>query len=220
MQYRISDDAIHPREKEVVRLVGEYLQRANFPLFRIAVAVGFTVGTTHFSNHKLTLELERGVPTGKVDLIYNSLYLMQRPAEFFLHVVPHEVAHVLAGVAAFKQGKEIKEHGIEWVEWVTRLSPGSIPAKHGPGDVFDARAILLDQGGVPVLVPDCEQSCRFNVIPQRKGIETALRNGDLTCSNECKKPYRVGTFTDVPADVLSHLEYVRDIKVRRLSNNQ
>lgn len=218
MQYKINSDAIHPREHEVVRLVGEYLHRANFPLYRIAVTVGFTVGVTAFSNHKLHLELEKGAPTGKVELIYNTLFLMQRPAEFFKDVVPHEVAHVLANVSAFKQGKEIKEHGLEWVEWVTRLAPESVPSKHGPGEVFDARAVLLDQGGIPVIVADCKESCRFNVIPQRKGVELALRNGELTCSSECKKSYRVGNYQDAPAEVLRDLEFIRDIKVRRLSS--
>lgn len=216
MEYRIKTDAVHPREQEVVRLVEDYLKRANFPLYRIAVSVLFSAGMVQFANHRLSLELEKGVPTGKVDLIYNALYLVQKPMDFYAHVVPHQVAHVLAEVAAFKQGKEIKEHGLEWVEWVTRLAPNAIPAKHGPGDVFDPRPILLDQGGIPVIVTGCESPCHFDVVPQRKGIEVALRNGELTCSGECKKPYRVGSFNDVPPSVLQEAEYVRELKLRRL----
>jgi predicted SprT family Zn-dependent metalloprotease len=204
---KIESNADHPYEDRVVDLVTGYLVRAKWPFKRIPVKISFEIraGTPSDNEVKLKFE-EAGEVTGMVKLSYNSLYLIQFPSEFLNDVVPHEVAHILDQANAFKQGREIQSpHGDSWKTWLATIDHRATPKASGPGDIFDDRAIRLQNGGIPARCA-CAGSAGFHVISSRSVHK--LRSGRDFCSI-CARVKEAVPHSETPADVQFTLDYLR-----------
>lgn len=203
----------HPYEFHVLTLVDQCLAACKFPSDRITVNVEFTPMITTWSKSKLDLELLGSTPSGSVSILFNSLFLVQDPLTFFEQVVAHEVAHVLNGVSAYKQGLEVAEHGAEWMEWLERISDTALPNASIADSFFDGRAIVLKKGGV-LAVCDCESSESFQAHRNSGEKVAKLRKGEMTCQ-QCGEPFRIAGTNEIPDSINADLRYIsEDIKER------
>lgn len=213
VQQFIHHNADHPYEHQVVLMVDRYLKSKSFPAKRIQVTVTFSPTVSSFSKHKLDVKLLGNKPSGTVEIIYNSLYLAQDPVSFLDSVVPHEVAHVLNEVSAFKSGIEVQEHGIEWAEWLESLSDRAEPAASLSDAEFDDRGIVLNNGGV-LAVCECEDDHRFHAYRNSGSKVASLRRGDVECK-VCGSTLTLADFSDLPSAIRADIEFIKqDLRER------
>lgn len=206
-------NADHPYERHVLLLVEECLAAAKYPTDRIEVEVDFTPVITTWSRHKLELEMLGATPSGRVTISYNSLFLMQDPVSFFEQVVAHEVAHVLSATVAFRNGVSISEHGVEWSEWLEKISDTAEPAATIPDTEFDYRAILLKKGGV-LAVCECENDEHFPAHRNSGDKVAQLRGGEIDCP-QCGTAFRIAGHDELPDSIVADLQFIsEDIKER------
>lgn len=208
-----SHNGDHPYEQHVIALISGYLAAQSFPVKRIKVMVTFSPTLSSFSKHKLDLELVGPKPSGQVELIYNSLFLVQDPMNFFETVVPHEVAHVLNEISAYKTGVEVQEHGLEWAEWLEKLSDKAEPAASLPDTEFDNRAIILNNGGV-LATCDCEGNERYHAYRNSGAKVADLRRGNVECK-QCGSTLVISDVSELPNSIRSDIEFIKqDLKER------
>lgn len=214
MSDHISDhNADHPYEFHVLRLVDECLSACKFPSDRIKVRIEFTPTLTTWSKSKLDLELLGSTPSGEATILYNSLFLTQDPMAFFEQVVAHEVAHVLNAVSAYKQGLEVSEHGVEWMEWLEKISETAAPQASISDANFDARAVLLKKGGI-LAICSCESTDSFQAHRNSGEKIAQIRKGELTCQ-QCGDAFRIAGSDEIPDSINADLRYIsEDIKER------
>lgn len=200
-------NADHPYELQVCHEVARTLQSSAFPAKRIKVSIRFDPVLRSFSKHKPDLTMNGKRPEGTVELLYNSLFLMQDPVNFFNEVVPHELAHVLNGVSAYKSGLEVPEHGHEWQDWLAKISSTASPSPSLPDTDFDDRAIILHSGGV-LGVCACENDDRFHAYRNTGRKVGDLRKGDIECSR-CGASVQLTELSEMPQKIRADLEYIQ-----------
>lgn len=206
-------NADHPYERHVLTLVEECLAEAKYPTDRIEVRVEFTPVITTWSKHKLDLEMLGATPSGSVTIFYNSLFLMQDPVSFFDQVVAHEVAHILNGTVAYRNGTNLSDHGVEWSEWLERISETALPQASIVDSEFDHRAVVIKKGGV-LAICDCENSDNFQAHRNSGEKVVQLRSGEIEC-NQCGAAYRIAGSDELPASIVADLQFIaEDIKER------
>lgn len=206
-------NADHPFEYHVLTLVEGYLSEFKFPADRISVVIEFTPVLTTWSKSKLELQMLGATPSGSVTVYYNSLFLMQDPLTFFEQVVAHEVAHVLNETAAFKQGVEISEHGVEWVDWLERISETAHPNASIVDCGFDARAVILKKGGV-LAICQCESDSSYQAHRNSGAKIAQLRQGEVAC-DQCGEPFRIAGVDELPPSIQADLKFIsEDMKER------
>lgn len=206
-------NADHPYEWHVLTLVEGCLADAKYPTDRIEVRVEFTPVLTTWSKHKLDLEMLGATPSGSVTLFYNSLFLMQDPVAFFEQVAAHEVAHVLCSTVAYRNGITVSEHGVEWSEWLGRISETALPQASIVDSEFDYRAVILKKGGV-LAICDCENPDNFQAHRNSGEKVVQLRSGEIDC-DQCGSSFRIAGSDELPASIVEDLQFIgEDIKER------
>lgn len=204
----------HPFEVEAVRLTKQYIEKVKFPLSRINLEVIFDCKYAHPSWHQMKINLnENGLPEGEITVFYDLLNITQDPALFLNDIVPHELAHVLAYVEAFKNDIKIKDHGSEWQSWLLRLNSSAATSAKPGANIWDDRAIMLNKGGLCVKCK-CDGD-GFSVLPSTRATENKLRNKDIVCSI-CNAPYVASNMDEMPEKVSQALDYIKQEKTRRI----
>ena len=150
-RWRLPDVVCCPLEHEVVRRSAELLERYGWPFGRIPVRIEFGIRVKVPSNHDLTFDGTngRGELVGRVRLWFNYLYLRQNVDVFYTDILPHEIAHLLAGLQAQSQNREIDQHGEEWQKFLLALSPGAHTKVNALLSLFDDRPIRIHKGEAP-----------------------------------------------------------------------
>lgn len=209
----ITENAAHPFEDEAVELLRLYLNREGWPFHRLHVDVKF-VARSRMASESRTSQISRngGEQRGTVEVLFNYLFIVQRPGPFLSHVVAHEAAHVMDKVASMRAGRKVSSgHSDQWRAFFARAC-SEPPREHSEILAwFDDRAIRLLNGWHGGLC-SCEESRRFRML-NKEHTEKA-RIGKLDCEG-CHKPIKLVDEDQWPGRVKRDAIYLREEKAFR-----
>lgn len=211
-------NAQFPREVYAAREVSRLLQLVNFPGKDVWVDLRFDYALSDHSASSLEVILVRGEPHGIVKLSLHGLFLVQDFEAMIREVIPHEVAHVLDGVQARREDREVqKPHGEPWIEIFERLTRGDIDVEPLPkvkGN-FDDRAVRLAKNGILVQC-ECGDDDSFQVVPGTNSNIAKLQSEELKCT-DCKFPY-VRFVGDVPECITKTKQFLEKIQCHKIQH--
>lgn len=204
------DNAAHPLETQVVRLVRQHLER-RWMWDRVRLEIRFILRPDEGALSDFNVNVVDGLLYGRARLQFNYLFLIQDEATFCDHIVPHQCAHLLAEADALSAGIKIEPHGPEWQDHLARLSadtpPTPSPVRELGGGSFDGRPVRLMRDGAPAL---CECPDGYHVFTGRY----QKRIGEQKC-RACKSVFQPAEDADMPPDVRRAYEYVTHENVYR-----
>lgn len=210
-------NAQFPREVYAAREVSRLFELVNFPSKDVWVDLRFDYTLADHSSSSLDVILVCGEPHGIVKLCLHGLFLVQDFEAMIREVIPHEIAHVLDGVQARREGREVqKPHGEPWIAIFERLTRGDIDVEPLPkvkGN-FDDRAVRLAKNGILVQC-ECGDEESYQVFPGTTTNVAKLQAEELKCT-ACKFPYVrfVGADPECIANTKQFLEKIQCHKIQ------
>ncbi len=212
-------NAEYSREIQAAKEVSRLLQLVNFPGSDVWVDLRFDYTLSDHSASSVDVLLIRGQPHGIVKLSLQGMFLMQDFKSMILEVIPHELAHILHGVAAKVEDYTIpKPHDDVWVDFFDRLADSmEVEACAKVRGLFDDRPVRLARGGILVIC-SCGGDEGASVVADTTANAAKLRTGELECS-KCRDPFvRADAATAMPTAVAEDLAFIERIKCIKLQH--
>jgi len=204
----ITTNATTTIEKMMAVKVYNLLTENSFPVDRIDIEILFKDSMRLPSDSSFTIDEDIKPLTGSIRLLFNSLLLSQDPAMFMLFVAPHEVAHAFNDLSALSRGDKFKKHGVEWQDWLFKLSDDPLVEPNIESDLFDNRA-AISRGGGCIAVCSCEDP-EYLAFGIRSDEYKQCSEGELICY-VCSSKFKIippGEVTGTLGDSIRFLHLV------------
>lgn len=207
MDSLITHNGSHPYELQAVSVCERHFKKCHWPFERLPLRISFGLRKCA-SQSKINAELKQGRLYGNASLFLNYLFLAQDEACFYAHVIPHEIAHLLANAESLRDGTDIKEHGLEWRNWLQRVNSATSKKTIPPGR-YRYLAIGIYKGE-KILSCKCDSENRFIALSAK-----SLESGDKSC-NKCKAYYELIDYDRIPASIQADLDYITQEETSRI----
>lgn len=200
---------LHPLEREAAVQVAAYLQQIEWPA-RHRVDIQFTFEVSNASKLDVVIaDADPNEPAFAFRLSFNHWFLVSNPRDMFRYVIPAETAWTVAKRIALETKSDCKDYGPEWAAVYAQFTDAS------PYDVsqrlerFDARAMRLARGAMPVRCA-CPGDSGFSAYG---GKRERLDAGEHVCAR-CKKGFRLIPMAEITAEMQAGVAYIKHAEAR------